>query len=131
MTLRRGKGVEYRQGPVKATGPAPPPGSSQLPEAQWGDSPPGPPFFRSVSPRAGNPGHAGAAVSAYPDRPNSRPNIPSSIAAGCPRVQPDGMTFPGHHRGGLSGDAGVSQALAAGGPRPGDRTGPHPHPDRR
>ena len=108
-----------------------PAGSSLLPEAQWGDSPAEPPFFPSASPRAGNPGHAGAAVPPYPDRPNSHPNIPSSIAAGCPHVQLAGMTPPGHHRAGLPGDAGVSQGLAAGGPRPGDRTGPHPHPDRR
>ena len=60
MTLRRGKAVEYRQGPVKATGP-------------------GPPFFRSVSPRAGNPGHAGPTVPPYPDRPSPTPILPHQL----------------------------------------------------
>ena len=39
---------------------------------------------------------------------NLHPNTPSLIAAGCPRVQLPGMTFPGHHRAGLPGDASVS-----------------------
>ena len=56
VTLRRGKGDGAAPWPVRAKGPAP------LPETQWGDSPAEPPFFPSVSPRAGNPGHAGAAV---------------------------------------------------------------------
>ena len=55
---------------------------------------------------------------------NIHPNTPSLIAAGCPRVQLPGMTFPGHHRAGLPGDAGVSQVLAAGGLRPGARQVP-------
>ena len=129
MTLRR-QGCRVPSRPRESHGTGAPAGSSQMPEAQWGDSPPEPPFFRSVSPRAGNPDHAGP-LSRRTLTGHLPPNTPSSIAAGCPRVQPDGMTFPGHHRAGVPGDAGVSQALAAGGPRPGDRTGPHPHPDRR
>ena len=130
MTLRRGKGDGAAPWPVRATGPGACAEQSQLPEAQWGDSPPGPHpsvVFRSYPAIRATP----APLSRRTLTGHLPPNTPSSIAAGCPLVQPDGMTFPGHHRVGLPGDAGVSQALAAGGPRPGDRTGPHPHPDRR
>ena len=83
--------------------------SSQLSEIQWGSSPPDL--------------HPSAVVRSFPairamPAPLSRsaltnlnihPNTPSLIAAGCPRVQLPGMTFPGHHRAGLPGDAGVSR----------------------
>ena len=42
VTLRRGKGDGAAPWPVRATGPGACAEQSQLPEAQWGDSPPGP-----------------------------------------------------------------------------------------
>ena len=107
MTLRRGKAVEYRQGPVKATGPAPVPGRRRCRKPSGATahrSPRSSPAFLPVPAIRATP----APLSRRTLTGHLPPNTPSSIAAGCPRVQPDGMTFPGHHRGGLPGDAGVS-----------------------
>ncbi len=98
----------YHQGPMKATGPAPVSSHRSRQEPNGAAA-----FQISILPQfpllPGNPGHASPAVPPYPDRPDFHLNTPSLIAAGCPHVQPLGMTSPGDHRAGLSGDASVSR----------------------
>ena len=84
-----------------------------------GRQPTGTTSFPSFSLLSGNPGHAGAAVPAYPDRPNSHPNTPHPLPQAVHSSNSHGMTFPGHHRAGLPGDAGVSRGWPPVGRGPG------------
>ena len=127
VTLRRGKGDGAAPWPVRATGTGAPAGSSQLPEAQWGDSPPGPhpsPVFRSSPAIRAMPAPLYRRTLTGPTPAPIPPLIRRRLST-CPTPWHD---RPGHHRAGLPGDAGVSRGWPPVGRGPGTGQVPIPIP---